>query len=295
MIKKIVVIAVILLLITGCSAAPRPNQIIPEKIVSRVELSFKNLPHLKEQVYQAWAIINNKPKSIGRFNIKKSQVVDEYDKKIKEFPLDYDAREATKVVVSIEEKASNPDNPSDIKILSGETWEGKSFLIFSELITYAYGSYYLDTPTDLSQRYQYSGIWFLNFGGGHRVAGLNLPDMPSGWKAEAWIVSKGEVISIGKIKDPNKPMTNPKYNGKGNCYGFPGQDFINNAPDGFDFPLDLRGATVMVTIEPEPDNSKEPFFLKLLVGNIPKDAKPRTAHMMKNNCNSMPNGTFEVR
>lgn len=54
---------------------------------------------------------------------------------------------------------------------------------------------------------------------------------------------------------------------------FPGEDFLVNVPKGVEFPANLRGATIVVSVEPQPDESPAPFALKPLVGEIPADAE----------------------
>ena len=70
------------------------------------------------------------------------------------------------------------------------------------------------------------------------------------------------------------------------------EDFLVNAPAGLTFPLDLSGAKIVISVEPDPDNGSGPFLLKPLVSDV---ANPATEHMlytMKNNASgSNPTGT----
>ena len=61
---------------------------------------------------------------------------------------------------------------------------------------------------------------------------------------------------------------------------FPGEDFVTNAPAGKSFPTNLQGATVVISIEPYPDNSPEPFAFKPLVGTAPMDASDHTDYTL---------------
>ena len=70
----------------------------------------------------------------------------------------------------------------------------------------------------------------------------------------------------------------------------PGEDFFNNAPSGFSFPLDVRGRTVVISIEPSPDNSPAPFAIKPLVGNAVQETAPST-HSLDVNIASFPAGS----
>jgi hypothetical protein len=67
---------------------------------------------------------------------------------------------------------------------------------------------------------------------------------------------------------------------------FPGEDYLINAPMGVTFPTDLAGATVVISIEPEPDNSPAPFLLKPLVGNVPTTAIDHTSYDMSYNASA---------
>jgi len=64
------------------------------------------------------------------------------------------------------------------------------------------------------------------------------------------------------------------------------------APTGQTFPLDIRGTTVVISVEPVPDNSAAPFLLKPLVDMV--DAGAATAptfHVLGQNLGSLPTGT----
>lgn len=70
----------------------------------------------------------------------------------------------------------------------------------------------------------------------------------------------------------------------------PGEDFFSNAPTGFTFPLDIRGRTVVISIEPSPDNSPAPFLLKPLKGVAGNETAPATYDLTFDNT-SFPSGT----
>ena len=71
---------------------------------------------------------------------------------------------------------------------------------------------------------------------------------------------------------------------------FPGEDFLMNAPSGLTFPVDIAGGTAVISVEPHPDNSPNPFTLKPLVHNIPASAVDHTVYDMGQNL-SFPTGT----
>ena len=76
------------------------------------------------------------------------------------------------------------------------------------------------------------------------------------------------------------------------CWPIPGEDFFNNAPAGETFPLDVRGRTVVISVEPVPDNAEAPFLLKPLTAVVPTDAATAPAtHSFSFNSAGVPTGT----
>ena len=142
----------------------------------------------------------------------------------------------------------------------------------------------LATPTDGgSMTNEKSGVWWLDPTAGPG-AGLSLPALPAGWKYEGWAVVNGMPLSTGKFTlaagaDASAPFSSLSAAGP----AFPGEDFLINAPTGLTFPTDLSGKTVVISVEPEPDNSSAPFLLKPLVGMVPATATDHTPYSMNNN------------
>nr|MBC8279451.1 hypothetical protein [Chloroflexota bacterium] len=75
---------------------------------------------------------------------------------------------------------------------------------------------------------------------------------------------------------------------------FPGEDFLNNAPVGLTFPVDLSGATAVISVEPMPDDSSAPFTLKPLKGTIPADATDHVTYQLNNNATELPSGLATI-
>ena len=71
---------------------------------------------------------------------------------------------------------------------------------------------------------------------------------------------------------------------------FPGEDFLNNAPEMLSFPTDITGGTAVISVEPDPDNSAGPFTLKPLVHGIDTMATDHVTYDMGQNLN-FPTGT----
>jgi hypothetical protein len=101
---------------------------------------------------------------------------------------------------------------------------------------------------------------------------------------EGWAVIDGIPVTTGKFTDINAADKAAPYS-ETVAPGppFPGEDFLLNAPSGTTFPTDLAGKTVVISVEPSPDNSAAPFVLKPLVGSVPTSATDHTLYDMMNN------------
>jgi hypothetical protein len=123
-------------------------------------------------------------------------------------------------------------------------------------------------------------------------AGLTLPSLPSGWVYEGWTVINGIPVTTGTFTSINDFDDADPYSSSMNPGPpFPGEDFLLNAPAGLTFPVDIMGGVAVISIEPSPDNSADPFTLKPLVGNIPISALDHKTYMMNLNLSSFPSGT----
>ena len=226
-------------------------------------------------VYEGWLIVDGKPVSTGTFTSVS-------------FPQTYtvainDLETATKFVLSIEpagETGAAALAPAATKILAGD-FSGNSANVTSTGIvgdfSNSWGKYILATPTDADSTNEASGIWFLdNSNAPPAVAGLSLPVLTDGWKYEGWVVLNGTPVSTGTFTMPigadDNASTSPYKGATGNGPGFPGEDYVMGSAAGVDFPTDLKGATVVISVEPSPDNSSAPFTLKPLAHKVPADA-----------------------
>ncbi|NRD21416.1 anti-sigma factor [Winogradskyella eckloniae] len=239
---------------------------------SNLVLSLDGLEALGDDyVYEGWIIVDGAPVSTGTF----SSVV---------FPQTFEVdteqlNSATTFVLSIEPAVDSDPAPADTKILAGD-FTGSSATVDSNGIVANFsastGTYILATPTDADDTNEESGVWFLDNSSGSAVTGLNLPTLTEGWVYEGWVVLDGTPISTGTFTDPSAADDNASTSVfKGDTSdgpAYPGEDYLQNAPDGFTFPTDLRGSTIVISVEPSPDNSAAPFTLKPLAGMVPSDA-----------------------
>jgi len=115
------------------------------------------------------------------------------------------------------------------------------------------------------------------------TASLDLPTLPDSWIYEGWAVVDGTPISTGTFATASGADNDSRFSGTAGGPPYPGEDLLNNAPAGLTFPVDLSGKTVVISVEPVPDNSAAPFALKPLVGSVPADALDHTLYDMNNN------------
>lgn len=125
--------------------------------------------------------------------------------------------------------------------------------------------YSIMAPTSPSLADSNSGIWYYNNGN----PGLSgLPVLPASWMYEGWVRrDSGSVrtyYSTGRFMRADTADADGAGPGKGpgNGLNLPGQDFITGTPAR----PNLRDSSYyfFVTVEPVPDTSPGPFFLKIL-------------------------------
>ena len=238
-----------------------------------VTLNFTGLENLGADFkYEGWVIVDGAPVTTGVFTVDDSGVLSQTEFYVKQADLDA----ATAFVLSIEPAVDPDPAPADTKILSGD-FSGNSATVSSSNIVGDFssstGKYILATPTDMDDTNEYSGVWFLDNSGASPVAGLDLPTLSAGWKYEGWVVVNGTPISTGTFTDPRaadeNASTSPFKGTTSNGPGYPGEDYVMGSVGSIAFPLDLRGSTVVISVEPSPDNSPAPFTLKPLAQGIP--------------------------
>lgn len=245
-----------------------------EDILDTISFDFTGLEPLGEDfVYEGWVVIDGAPVSTGRFIL----TPDGEQEFLSESLVD-DLSEATTAVISIEPAVGDDPAPADPKPLAGDIVDGVAELnayhpaaLGTDFEGYG-GQFVLATPTSASEDDEYSGVWFIDIEDGVATQGLDLPELPAGWEYEGWVVVDGTPLSTGKFTTPDGPDDFDGFSGvDGDGPPFPGEDFIENAPEGLDFPLDIRGSDVVLSIEPVEDDSPAPFAFKPFAANIPED------------------------
>ncbi len=296
MVKKVLSIALVAfgLIFTSCSNDDDGPS------TKNLTLNINGLEDLgADYVYEGWLIENGAPVSTGTFT---SIVVGQ--------TFNVDAAtlaSATSFVLSIEpvgETGAAALAPSETKLVVGN-FSGDSASIsigtvadFNSLTPA--GTFFLRAPTDeapgtANNGNDENGIWF-GTPGMPPLPALTLPSLEAGWKYEGWVVvdglgplSTGTFTTFDTVDDNSGAATSFSGTQKVGP-SIPGEDFFNNAPTGFMFPLDIRGRNVVISIEPFPDNSAAPFLLKPMTGTAGDDTAPATYSLIFSNA-SFPSGS----
>jgi hypothetical protein len=296
------------LLLQGCGGGDKITDIEGSSTVSITVTGLE--PITGGLNYQAWAVSQSGSNVYGFplviFNVNETgQMVDPVADTVLVGPYhaDLDPNEVIGVAVSLEISDHLLEHSSYTFILSGEMVQGtatlsaEDFFALNRDFSNAAGRYILATPTDATPDNDFTGIWFVDPTSVPAEAGLVLPEAPNGWIYEGWVDLDGKAISTGKFLLPNEADSSSFYSDLGEVPLFPGEDFLFNPPQGFEFPLDLRGASVFITIEPWNQwdlYPEDPFFLRILEGQIPVDAAPSTPYSMNSLANQLPTGTATV-
>lgn len=258
-------------------------------LTSELTLNLSGLETLgSNYVYEGWIIVDGTPVSTGTF----TSVT---------FPQSFqvntsDLNSATAFVLSIEPAVDPDPAPADTKLLRG-SFTGNTANVSTEIIgdfSNASGAFFLRTPTDetgTNNGNDHYGVWF-GTPGMPPTPNFVLPTLPAGWAYEGWVVGDNGPISTGIFTQFGARDNGNPFSGTQNNAGppIPGEDFFLNAPAGETFPLDIRGRTVVISVEPVPDDSTAPFVLKPLVGTAGQATAPAT-HQFGQNLGSLPTGT----
>ena len=246
-----------------------------------------------DYAYEGWILVDGAPVTTGTFSVDANGALSKTSFELDATQLD----QATAFILTIEPSPDSDPAPSDVHILAGDFSGTDATLSLSHSaaigddFTSSTGKYILATPTDGENNNENSGVWWLDTATGPGP-GLSLPTLPAGWKYEGWAVIGGTPISTGTFTSASGADASAPFSGAMGGPAFPGEDFLQNAPAGVTFPTDLAGATVVISVEPSPDNSPNPFLLKPLVGAVATDAVDHTVYGMDNNAgNTNPSGT----
>jgi len=270
---------------------------------SNLTLNLSGLEDLGSgYLYEGWVIVNDAPVSTGTFSVNGSGELSRTAFSVDAATLSA----ATAFVLSIEPDPDPDPAPAATKLLRGEFGAENTATVGlgpvgdGDFNTSA-GSFFLRAPTDEdvpggapnNGNDQY-GVWF-GTPGMPPSPNLALPTLNPGWKYEGWVVSDNGPLSTGTftgfdVRDDNAEDPNGFSATVFPGPPLPGEDFFRNAPEGVTFPLDIRNRMVVISVEPDPDNSPAPFVLKPLVGTAGMETAP-TSYTFGLNAASFPSGS----
>ena len=270
-----------------------------------LELSFNGLEPLENGFhYEGWAIIGGSALATGKFNIDSSGGLVTTSGSVIAggvFDTGLDLAEASEIVITIEPSGDVDAVPASTHIVAGAVSGVSAALTVGDGSALgddfmgASGSYILATPTNDPAADENSGIWFLSLASGSPAEGLDLPTLPLGWAYEGWAVIGGTPVTTGRFTATDAVDLSNPFSGTVPGPPFPGEDFLVNAPTGLVFPTDLAGATAVISIEPDPDDSSGPFTLKPLAGPIAANATDHVTYSIPINLASFPTGTATIQ
>lgn len=249
---------------------------------------IEGLEKLESGHYEGWAIFGDEKVSTGKFSVGDDL----------EFVLERDLLLADKIVITIEAEGDTDDQPSGIVVLSGDLVDGIADLSFGADFSNIEGNYILATPTNGEDSDETSGVWFVTVPGPE--VGLTLPSLPDNWVYEGWVVSGGVPITTGRFSLATGSDLFGGFSGEEAGPPFPGEDFLVNAPEGLEFPIDLADGSSLAVISVEPDlggsdpTGDSPFSIKPLVADIPESAEDNSNLIMGLNLSSIPSGIATV-
>ncbi len=274
-------------------------------MAAELALSFDNLTPLDEAtegIYEGWAIIGGQPVSTGVFNVDASgNPVMPGGGGPASFMVGDDIGLASAIKISIEPVGDIDPAPSGLIVLTGDV-EGEITALSVavpglDMLLTSGGSYILASPSDneMDTTNDDQGIWFLTVPG--PMAGFTgLPDLGPNWIYEGWVVD----VSGGS---PMPYTTGTFTTAEGfdsdeagcNAGGppFPGQDYVA-FQCGPVLDLDSGDFAAVLTVEPVPDNSPNPFMLKPIAGMIPLDGLMGVNMMDNQVAATFPTGTATI-
>lgn len=303
---KKVILAAICFALMSCN---EQNEVVAP-YQSYITLEVQNMPQIEGAEYELWATFFsfNKPadgdspthegefKSLGRFSISAAGIVQGVDGGLPRFSLPRDANPQLlrDVVIAVQTNAQS-DEPGSIVI--GGAFSGDAATAYADLwMSYAdafkssfsgaTGKCTIIAPTSPAD--SNSGVWFVEIAGATASAGLkNLPTLPPEWRYEGWVANR--VVSVNGNGESVQYFSTGKFSradsadgdGAGAAsdttrpgFNYPGQDFVRGT---FRPNLLIGSWSFAVTIEPHPDNSPEPFFLRIL--STPPGVAPPTSRV----------------
>ncbi len=258
-----------------------------EVMVPELALEVTGWPTLQGGFhYEGWAIVDGSPVTTGKFNVQAGILVDLDGQAVHVFSA-VGIESATAIVITIEPAGDIDDVPASTHFLAGDVSNGTAMLTVDHAaalgtdFSTAGGTFLLATPTDDPDGNELSGIWFIELPG--PTASLVLSDLAAGWRYEGWAIIDGQPLSSGTFLSGEGGDDAAPFSGPAPGPPFPGEDYVTNAPEGVTLPTDLSGGTVVISVEPFPDDDPAPFVFKPLTGTAAEKATDHVSYPLSLN------------
>ncbi len=300
--KLVVYLALFLMVIASACDVIEPEN---KENVSKVEFSFKNLKQLPDTLtYVVWntfkdRMVNNKKVDgvVDYFNVNQDGTASFVTDKVL-----FDIHDMVTFFVTIEDTTGHYSEtyPSvrGLRIIEGSLF-ANDVDITSKTHMGSYSGtnnyYTVFTPTDDLTDNEKSGFWFVDSVGFENgpVAGLGFGVAGTGYTYEAFIEINGTEVSTGEFSSAIGADLDNSYSGA-NPFGFPGEDFLNNAPSGLTFPTDLSGAKISVVLKATNPVLSSIITYPVLEATIPQDVQTGTSYMLNVVEDVLPEGTAKI-
>lgn len=301
MMRRCTLAAVALLLVgtQACGNTPRQFNPLPAALgdLRGVALGFEGLRPLTDQQgrYAVWVFLDNRDViALGPFNVnEQGRPVNSSGDIIERFTADQNLFSTVSVLITIEPGGVPGESPGQAAILQGPFIDGVAQLNVPAplLTTEAAGSYRVFTPTDGPDTNEGSGLWAVSEDGGPL---LQLPPLNNVYSWEHYIILNGQALTMGRFRSPVAPDFANPFSGPEPAPEFPGEDFLENAPEGVEFPADLSGARFLLTLEPVLDDTAEPSQLVVLEAILPAGLQGGEIIELTNRTAEFPTGTAVI-
>jgi len=299
---KLRIFPFLLLLFSACdSNGPTDNV---EAGLRTLQMKINNATPLPSGFhYEGWVTIvtdgGSSERSTGKFNIDSDGNLINLNNELIEddlFQTAFDMTSAMHYSVSIESPQDGNSSPSMTRLLGGDFRDLRAELStahaggIDERLSLSAGTFILASPTDTTSTNEDHGLWFINLTAGPLARGLRVPFPLQGWNYQGWAIIDGIEVSTGIIQGLSTSDNAAPHSGPLTGYSYPGEDFLVNPPAGLEFPTSIKGARVVVTLEPDPDIGPSASPLEILNGRVPQNSSVNFTYNLTSNFDNLPTG-----
>jgi hypothetical protein len=136
-----------------------------------------------------------------------------------------------------------------------------------------------------------SGLYVLDSGSSASLS-FRVPGLHPGYSYQAWVIRDGAATSLGTFG--GSPVMAPKE-GEMHKHVHMTTDHGLHTHEIAVEGTDLRGATLLLTLEPIPDDSPEPFGVKLLETRVAASAEVGAQYQIGRSSDPLPSGQATIK